>query len=247
MIQKQNHCFSACFTVDPPSAPDPPVVSEVHATSCTVTYKPPQRDGGASVKYVLERRTPGPESEWIRVNDSPVTDLQYTIHNLTPATEYEFRVAAVNKRWISDFSLMSPKILTVEKPDKPGRPAVVEVIGTSVHMQWSAPCSDGGAAVTEYKVMYWTSEETREIADSVAATAESLISYTIRNVLQANTKYSFAVAAVNRIGLGPWSVRSEDINTFASTLMFVDVCLYLEFKRLFIAGHRHGLVAGQDC
>ena len=206
--------------MDPPSAPDPPVVSEVHATSCTVTYKPPQRDGGAPVAgYILERRTPGPDSEWIRVNDSPVTDLQYTIHNLTPATEYEFRVAAVNKTEISDFSLMSPKILTaVEKPDKPGRPEVVEVIGTSVHLQWSAPCSDGGVAVTEYKVMYWTSEETEEISDSVATSTESLISYTIRNILQANAKYSFAVAAVNRIGHGLWSESSEEVITFAGTL-----------------------------
>ena len=232
MIQKQNHCFLLVFTVHPPHAPDPPVASEVHATSCTVTYKPPQYDGGAPVTYILERRTPGADSEWIRFNDTPVTDLQYTTDNLTPATEYQFRVAARNKRMISKFSLMSPLILTVEKPDKPGRPEVMEVIGTSVHLQWSAPCSDGGAAVTEYKVMYWTSEERKEISDYVAATTESLISYTIRNLLKANTKYSFAVAAVNRIGLGPWSVRSEDINTFAGTLMFVDVCLYLEFNLL---------------
>ena len=170
--------------------------------------------------------------EWIRVNDTPVTDLQYTIDNLTRTTEYEFRVAARNKTEISDFSLMSQKILTVEKPDKPGHPEVVEVIGTSVHLQWTAPCSDGGAAVTEYKVTYRTSEEIEEISDSVAATAESLISYTIRNVLQANTKYRFAVAAVNRIGRGPWSEQSEDINTFAGMLMFVctlnlNVCLLL--------------------
>jgi len=208
--------------VFPPGAPDPPVVSEVHATSCTVTYKPPQRDGGAPLTgYILERRTPGTDSEWIRVNDTPVTDLQYTIDNLTPATEYEFRVAAKNKGGISDFSLMSPKILTAEKPDKPGQPEVVQVIGTSVHLQWSAPCSDGGVAVTEYKVMYWTSEERKEISDSVAATTESLISYTIRNILQANTKYRFAVAAVNRIGRGPWSRRSEEVITFAGMLMFI--------------------------
>ena len=220
-----------------PDAPEPPVVSEVHATSCTVTYQPPQRDGGAPVAgYILERHTPGPDIEWIRVNDTAVTDLQYTIDNLTPATEYKFRVSAVNKGGISDFSLMSPKILTGEKPDKPGHPEVMEVIGTSVHLQWTAPCSDGGAAVTEYKVVYWKSRERKEISDFVAATAESLTSYTIRNVLQANTKYSFAVAAVNRIGRGPWSQRSEDINTFAGTLMFVDFCLYLEFKLLFLAG-----------
>ena len=86
---------------------------EIHARSCTVTYQPPRRDDGASVTgYILERRTPGPVSEWIRVNDTPVTDRQYTIDNLTPATEYEFRVAAVNKRGMSDFSLTSRKIMT---------------------------------------------------------------------------------------------------------------------------------------
>jgi len=204
----------------PPDAPEPPVVSEVHVTSCTVTYKPPQRDGGAPLTgYILERHTPGSDSEWIRVNDTPVTDLQYTIDNLTVATEYEFRVAAVNKGGISDFSLMSRKILTaVENPDKPGRPEVVEVIGTSLHLQWTAPCSDGGSAVTEYKVMYRTSKETREISDSVAADTESLINYTIRNVLKANTEYSFAVIAINRIGRGPWSDMSENVITFPGTL-----------------------------
>jgi len=70
--------------------------------------------------YILERRTAGPDSEWIRVNDTPVTDLQYTVDNLTPDTQYEFRVAAVNKKGMSDFSKMSPEITTAEKSDKPG-------------------------------------------------------------------------------------------------------------------------------
>ena len=141
-----------------PSAPEPPVVTEVHAASCVVTYQPPPWDGGAPVTgYILERRTPGPDSEWIRVNDTPVTHLHYTIDNLTPDTEYEFRVAATNKRWESNFSLMSPKILTVEKPDKPGRPEVMEVIGTSVCLQWTTPHSDGGADVIQYIIMYSTS------------------------------------------------------------------------------------------
>jgi len=98
--------YSVCFTVSRPSAPVPLGVTEVRATSCTVSYLPPPWDGGAPVTgYILERRTPGPDSEWIRVNDTPVTDLHYTIDNLTPDTEYEFHVAAVNKRWMSDFSV----------------------------------------------------------------------------------------------------------------------------------------------
>ena len=196
-------------------------MSEVHATSCTVTYQPPSDDGGAPVTgYVLERCTPGPDSKWIRVNDTPVPDLQYIIGNLTPATEYEFRVAAVNKKREGNFSLMSPKVVTAEKPDKPGRPEAVEVIGTSVRLQWTAPNSNGGAHITGYRVMFWTSDEQKGTED-VAVTdgnKEPLISYTIRNRLQAHTWYSFAVAAVNRTGQGPWSDDSESVETFAGTL-----------------------------
>ena len=200
----------------PPSAPEPPVVTEVRATSCTVTYQPPRDDGGASVTgYILERRTPGPDSEWIRVNDTPVTDLYYTVDNLTPDIEYEFRVAATNKRWISDFSLMSPKILTVVIPDKPGQPEVMEVIGTSVCLQWTAPQSDSGADVTQYIIMYSTSDETEYLTVTVDTNTEPLISYTIRNQLQPHTGYTFAVAAVNRMGQGPWSDRTETTKTFA--------------------------------
>ena len=97
----------------PPSAPEPAVVIEVHTTSCTVSYQPPENDGGAPVTgYILEHRTAASDSEWIRVNDTPVTDLQYTVDNLTPATEYEFRVAAENKAGMSDFSQISAMTTT---------------------------------------------------------------------------------------------------------------------------------------
>jgi len=200
-----------------PDAPEPPVVSEVHATSCTVTYQPPRDDGDAPVTgYMLERRTPGPDSRWIRVNDSPITDLQFTVDNLTPATQYEFHVAAVNKEGIGEFSLMSPVILTVEKPGRPGRPEVLEVIGTSVHLQWTAPDNDGGAAITQYTVVYYTGDENKYVPADV--TAGQSTSCTLRNTLQPCTKYRFAVAAVNSAGTGPWSEYTEDFTTFTGTL-----------------------------
>jgi len=198
-----------------PDAPEPPVVSEVHSTSCTVSYQPPPYNGGAPMTgYILEHRTPGPDAEWTRVNDIPVTDLQYTIDNLTPATEYEFRVAAVNKYRMSDFSPMSPKILTVEKPDKPGLPEVMDVTGTSVCLQWTAPSSDGGAGITEYLVMYGASEAVDYIPVPVDVNTESLISYTIRNTLQANMKYRFAVSADNSLGQRQWSDIINDVLTY---------------------------------
>jgi len=168
--------------------------------------------------YVLERRTPGPDSEWIRVNDIPVTDLHSTIDNLTPATEYDFRVAAVNKKGISDFSPMSPKILTVETPERPGLPEVVDVTGTSICLQWTAPSSNGGADITEYVVMYDTSEATKSVVVAVDGNMQSPISCTIRNRLWPDTKYRFAVAAVNRLGQGPWSDMTDDVKTYPGML-----------------------------
>jgi len=201
--------------VHPPSAAVPPVVSEVHATSCTVTYQRPRDDGGAPCRYIVERRTRGPDSEWIRVNDSPITDLQFTVDNLTPATHYEFRVAAVNKGGTGEFSLMSSVIVTfaVEKPGRPGCPQVLKVIGTLVHLQWTAPDSDGGAAITQYTVVYCTEGHV-----PVDVTAGQSTSYTLRNLLQPYTQYRFAVAAVNSVGAGPWSDYTTDFTTFSGTL-----------------------------
>jgi len=206
--------------VDEPDAPQPPVVSEVHATSCTVTYQPPRDDGGAPCRYILERRTPGPDSEWIGVNDSPITDLQYTVDNLTPATQYEFRVAAVNKEGTVEFSRMCPVIVTVEKPGRPDCPEVLEVIGTSVRLQWIAPDSDGGAAITQYTVEYYTGGENKYVP--VDVTAGQSTSYTLRNTLHPCTKYRFAVAAVNSVGAGPWSDYTREFTTFTRTLRACD-------------------------
>lgn len=209
-----------------PSAPDRPDVTEVHATGCTVKYQPPQDDGGAPVTgYVLEYCTPY-EPEWIRVNDSPVNVLQFTIVNLTPATDYEFRVAAVNYKGMSEFSPASRTICTVEKPGKPGRPEVIEVIGTSVHLQWTAPDSNGGDDIICYRVEFRQSDGYDEDEDYVYegritvhsdADVESSINYTVRNVLQPYTPYTFAVAAVNGVGQGPWSDELEDV-TFGGML-----------------------------
>jgi len=102
-------------------------------------------------------------------------------------------------------------------PGKPGRPQVIEVIGTSVHLQWTAPKWKGATYITEYTIEFSKSD----IAVSVDANAEPLKSYTIRNQLQPQTKYRFAVAAVNSKGQGPWSAESVVINTLSRMLFFI--------------------------
>ena len=211
--------WCACTTVDPPVDAEFPIVKDIRTTCCTLTYQPPSDDGGAPlIGYILERRTPGQDSEWIRISDAPIADLHYTVDGLTPDTQYEFRVAAVNMMCMSEFSRASTRIVTVEVPSEPGCPQVIEVIGTTVHLQWRAPDNDGGTDITHYELMFRTESYTNYITVSTDANKEPLISHVLRSVLLANTGYKFAVAAVNRVGQGPWSIVSNDIPTFAGKL-----------------------------
>jgi len=95
-------------------------VHDVLSSGCTVIYLPPDNDGGAAVTgYLLERRSPG--LEWIRLNDTPVTGLKHVADNLALLTEYQFRVAAVNKFGISSFSDAS-EMITTKAPSVPDEP-----------------------------------------------------------------------------------------------------------------------------
>ena len=161
------------------------------------------------IGYVVEYRIPG----WIRVNDTPVTEAQLIVQHLTPSTEYEFRVAAVNEAGMSDFSQVLSKIMTVGKPGIPDLPEVVSVTGTSVCLQWKAPTTNIEAPITQYIVVFRTLDK----AENITVKGDT-ISYTIRKKLQAHTKYRFAVMAVNKKGEGPLSDMTEEVTTFSGTL-----------------------------
>jgi len=91
--------------VDVPDTPEPPGVSEVNATSCTLTCPRPDKRGAPVTSYVLEHIHGGTsDTKSIPVSD---TDLQYTFVGLTPDIKHQFRVAAVNKKGQSKFSLVS--------------------------------------------------------------------------------------------------------------------------------------------
>lgn len=85
------------FLSDQPDEPTGPVrFDEIDATSVTICWDPPQRDGGAPItNYIVEMRDahrPG----WIPVSES-VSRTTYKFTNLTEGDEYVFRVAATNR------------------------------------------------------------------------------------------------------------------------------------------------------
>ena len=161
--------------------------------------------------YLLERRSPG--LEWIRLNDSLITGLKRTVHNLDPLTKYQFRVAALNQFGTGSFSETSELITTKAPsiPDQPGRPVIVKVVGTSVTMEWTVP-EDNGEKITSYIIRYGVpGADTTTYSE---ARFDGKVPTCTVTKLKPKTKFHFAVSAENKLGCGAVSEFSDFIFTY---------------------------------
>lgn len=97
-LHHNTHVF---LSTDVPDAPKKLQPSEVTRSAVTLTWEPPESDGGSVITgYIVERKSPT-TSRWVRVNKSPVRDTVYTVADLAEGMEYEFRVLAENAAGIS--------------------------------------------------------------------------------------------------------------------------------------------------
>ena len=95
--------------LDVPGAPGKPTVSDIDATQMTVSWTPPQSDGGTPIiGYFVERKS-DTSSRWVRVNKDLVSDTTLTVTDLTEKSEYQFRVYAENKAGVGPASEPSDK------------------------------------------------------------------------------------------------------------------------------------------
>ena len=125
-VPKQNfHPFCSNVSLffifpDLPEAPGQPKVEQITKDSATISWTPPDNDGGAPIEnYVIEFREQG-QTKWQQVRrDEKSPDLTFTVPGLREETQYEFRVAAENKAGQGPFS----------KPSEPAK--FGELIGQS--------------------------------------------------------------------------------------------------------------------
>jgi len=96
----------------------------------------------------------------------------------------------------------------LDLPGKPGIPTFTDVLDTSVVLHWTAPEDNGGAEITNY-VIHCRPENEAEwkpaTADKVPKTEHALMK------LKTNVVYEFKVAAVNKVGTGPFSDPSAPV------------------------------------
>ena len=90
-------------------------MSEIFKTTCVVTWKSPEDNGGCPITgYNLERRVVGTK-RYLTLNKKPLTELTMNVMDLSEGMEYEFRVYAINKIGVGEPSPPS-KPFTAKDP-----------------------------------------------------------------------------------------------------------------------------------
>ena len=91
------------FNVEKPGKPQELQIKSVDKDKVSLTWQPPEDDGGAEIfNYVIEYRVEG-AFKWLRANDENVPETAYTVKKLKKKTKYEFHVAAENKAGVGPF------------------------------------------------------------------------------------------------------------------------------------------------
>ena len=186
-----------------PSAPAAPTASNVTATSATVSWTAPSSNGGAAIdRYLLEYR-PSTATAWQTVT-LRASARSTKLTGLTNNTTYEFRVTARNSAGTSPASATSTLTTLIAPPSQPLAPFVSNITATSATVSWTAPSSNGGAAIERYLLEYRPSTTTAWQTVTVTAPTTTTTLTTLKN----NTTYVFRVTAQNSAGNSPASAKS---------------------------------------
>ncbi len=198
---------AASNAVTPATVPGAPTITTAVAanTSVAVTWTAPASNGGSAITgYVVTPSIAGVAQAAQTFNSTATTE---TATGLTNGTAYTFTVAAINGVGTGAQSAASNPATPATKPGVP-------TIGTatagpgSATVTWTAPASNGGAAITGYVVTPYKAgvAQTAQTFNS-AATTETATG------LANNTAYTFTVAAINVMGTGAASAQSNSVTT----------------------------------
>lgn len=188
-------------TPHPPTAPLAPTLNTATAGNGFVTVSwTPGNDGGSPItNYKVYRGTVSGTTTTFVAN---TTNTTYTDNTVTNETRYYYAIVpenAIGAGTKSNELTAFPSAMSV-----PGAPTSVSATpGTGqITISWSAPVSDGGSAITGYKIMRGTSAGG---AKNPIATVSASTFTRIDGGRAAGTTYYYTVIATNNVGDGPAS------------------------------------------
>ncbi|CAK5074870.1 unnamed protein product [Meloidogyne enterolobii] len=183
--------------LDVPGPPQGPLAAKnIHKEGCTLSWRPPEDDGGAEIiGYVVEKMDTT-RGTWQEVGQFP--DCEAKVGKLIPGKQYLFRVKALNVYGESK-PLEGDKAITAKNPfdvpDPPDAPEITDYDETRIDIGWRPPANDGGAPITGYIV------EKRERGSPLWIEVGRCPSTSFSCTgLRKGQEYEFRVSAVNEAG-----------------------------------------------
>ncbi|KER21602.1 hypothetical protein T265_15051, partial [Opisthorchis viverrini] len=194
-----------------PSKPIGPLeVTDVTKNSATLSWKPPEDDGGTPIThYVVEKMNPN-RRRW-----EPVAEVSkgtsVVAQKLEEGQPYHFRVMAVSSQGTSEPLETEAETIAknpYEKPGPPEKPEIVDHDRNRIDIKWEPPEDDGGAPVTGYHVERKEPKGQRWLRLTKAPQSER--EFTDDGVREGK-EYQYRVIAVNAAGPGDPSPPSENV------------------------------------
>ena len=203
----------------PPTVPAAPTAVQAAARDggAALNWTAPSSDGGSAITgYQVTPYVNGTAQTPILTGSTATT---YTVTGLTNGTSYTFTVAAINAVGTGPNSAPSAAA-TPQAATAPGTPSSVQ--GTSfdsgVNVTWTAPASDGGSAITGYRITPYVNG----VAQKATLTASSATSQYVGGLTN-GTAYTFTVAATNAVGTGGESSPSAAVTPAAAATRYTNV------------------------
>ncbi|XP_033613532.1 receptor-type tyrosine-protein phosphatase delta isoform X12 [Fukomys damarensis] len=191
-----------------PKPPGTPVVTESTATSITLTW-----DSGnpEPVSYYIIQHKPKNSEEPYKEIDGVAT-TRYSVAGLSPYSDYEFRVVAVNNIGRGPPSEPVQTQTSEQAPSSAPRDVQARMLSsTTILVQWKEPEEPNGQ-IQGYRV-YYTMDPTQHVNSWLKHNVADSQITTIGNLVPQRT-YSVKVLAFTSIGDGP---LSSDIQVITQT------------------------------
>ena len=180
-------------------------------TSLTVAWTVPINTGTSAInaydlRYIENGAADKSDANWTVLEDVWTTgtdSLEHTLTGLTDGTQYDVQVRAVNSGGDGAWSVTFTGTTTSEVV--PGAPTGLTATAngpTQIDLSWSAPASDGGSAITGYRIE--VSENRTAWSDLEADTGSTSTSYSHTGLAPGSTRH-YRVSAINSARTGPAS------------------------------------------
>ena len=203
--------YASTGAVAAPGAPTAPSATSDGTSTITLSWTAPTVPDPCSAitGYQIQQRVTGGSWEDVTANTgSDATTYAHTSQTLTTVRQYQVR--AINAGGSGAWSTAVTAGMNV-RPGAPQNLVATASGTTTIDLTWDAPASDGGSAITSYRVQVST-DGGSSYTDVSPAHSGTTRTYSATG-LTANTQYYYQVYATNSVGESAGASTSASATT----------------------------------